>query len=157
MDHSVQAAELFLEGYNCAQAVAVAFSDVTGLDRGFSARMASSFGGGMGRMREVCGAVSGMLLVAGLLYGYDDNSDDVRKKAHYALVQELAGQFREQIGSIVCRDILKNPPSDPNPTPRTAEFYQKRPCARMVVLASRILDSYIDNHPIIKVNDCSAH
>ena len=148
MEHGLYAAELFLNGYNCAQAVAIAFCDVTGLDKDFTARMASSFGGGMGRMREVCGAVSGMLMVAGLLYGYDTPGDDVSKKNHYARVQELAGQFREQVGSIVCREILRNPPSDPNPTPRTAEFYAQRPCARMVILASEILDKYIAEHPL---------
>ena len=147
MDHGIKAAELFLQGYNCTQAVVVAFQDVTGLDEGFSARMSASFGGGMGRMREVCGAVSGMLLVAGLLYGYDTPGDDKVKKEHYTRVQYLAGQFREQVGSIVCREILKNPPSDPNPTPRTAEFYAKRPCARMVLLAGRILDDYIAANP----------
>ena len=148
MDHSEYAAELFLKGYNCAQAVAVAFCDVTGLDVDFTARMASSFGGGMGRMREVCGAVSGMLMVAGLLYGYDTPGDDVTKKAHYTLVQDLSGKFREAVGSIVCREILKNPPSDPNPTPRTAEFYKIRPCARMVSLAAKILDEYIAENPL---------
>ena len=147
MDHGIYAAELFTKGFNCAQAITVAFSDVTGLSPQFSARLASSFGGGMGRMREVCGAVSGMLTVAGLLYGYSVPGDDTGKKAHYALVQALAGQFREQVGSIVCREILKNPPSDPNPTPRTQEFYQKRPCARMVLVAARILDAYIAEHP----------
>jgi C_GCAxxG_C_C family probable redox protein len=148
MDHSEYAAELFLKGYNCAQAVAVAFCDVTGLDVDFTARMASSFGGGMGRMREVCGAVSGMLMVAGLLYGYDTPGDDVSKKKHYTLVQTMSGKFREEVGSIVCREILKNPPSDPNPTPRTAEFYKIRPCARMVSLAARILDEYIAENPL---------
>lgn len=148
MDHGLKAAELFVQGYNCAQAVAVAFCDVTGLTPDFSARMASSFGGGMGRMREVCGAVSGMLMVAGLLYGYDTKDDDAAKKAHYKLVQDLAGKFREQAGSIVCREILKNPPSDPNPTPRTEEFYKVRPCARLVVLAAQILDAYIAEHPL---------
>ena len=87
MDHGIYAAELFLKGYNCAQSVMVAFCDVTGLEKDFAARMASSFGGGMGRMREVCGAVSGMLMVAGLLYGYEIPGDDVSKKAHYTLVQ----------------------------------------------------------------------
>ena len=148
MDHSEYAAELFLKGYNCAQAVAVAFCDVTGLDADFTARMASSFGGGMGRMREVCGAVSGMLMVAGLLYGYDTPGDDVSKKKHYTLVQTLSGKFREEVGSIVCREILTNPPSDPNPPPRTAEFYKIRPCARMVSLAARILDEYIAENPL---------
>ena len=148
MDHGLYAAELFLGGYNCAQSIVVAFHKELNLMPQYAAKMASSFGGGMGRMREVCGAVSGMLMVAGLLYGYDTPGDDVSKKAHYTLVQELAGQFRNEVGSIVCREILKNPPSDPNPTPRTAEFYAKRPCARMVILAGQILDRYIAEHPL---------
>jgi len=149
MDHSVKAAELFLSGRNCAQAIVVAFCDVTGLEEAFAARLSSSFGGGMGRLREVCGAVSGMLTVVGLLYGYDENGKgDCHKKEHYQLVQSLAGQFREEVGSIVCREILKNPPSDPAPTPRTAEFYAQRPCVRMVMTAARILDAYIAEHPV---------
>lgn len=149
MDHSEKAAELFLSGSNCAQAVVVAFCDVTGLEPEFAAKLSSSFGGGMGRMREVCGAVSGMLMVAGLLYGYDDPGEkDENKKAHYRLVQELAGKFREEVGSIICREILKNPPTDPSPTPRTAAFYASRPCARMVMTAARILDDYLDAHPV---------
>ena len=148
MDHGKYAAELFMQGYNCSQAVAVAFCDVTGLTPGQAARLASSFGGGMGRMREVCGAVSGMLLVAGILYGYETPGDDASKRIHYARVQELAGKFREKTGSIVCREILKNPPSDPNPTPRTEDFYKKRPCARLVCLAGEILDEYLENHPL---------
>jgi hypothetical protein len=87
-------------------------------------------------------------MVAGLLYGYETPGDDVSKKEHYTRVQYLAGRFREEIGSIVCREILKNPPSDPNPTPRTAEFYAKRPCARMVMLAGQILDEYIKENPL---------
>ena len=148
MDHGMKAAELFVGGYNCAQSVAVAFCDVTGLDEDFSAKMASSFGGGMGRLREVCGAVSGMYLVLGLLYGYDTPGDDVSKKRLYTEVQELAAAFREQTGSIVCREILKNAPTDPNPTPRTAEFYKVRPCARMVLLAGQLMDEFIANHPL---------
>ena len=148
MNHGQYAAELFLRGYNCSQAVMVAFCDVTGLSEAFAARMASSFGGGMGRMREVCGAVSGMLMVAGLLYGYETPGDDVSKREHYARVQQLAGKFREATGSIVCREILKNPPSDPNPSPRTEAYYRQRPCARMVVLAAEILDQYMEEHPL---------
>ena len=148
MDHGMKAAELFLQGYNCAQAVAVAFCDVTGLEPDFAAKMASSFGGGMGRMRVVCGAVSGMLMVLGLLYGYDTPGDDVSKKAQYTAVQQLSAKFREQTGSIICREILKNPPSDPNPSPRTAEYYAKRPCARMVLTAATILDEYIKENPL---------
>ena len=149
MDHGELAAQLFLGGCNCAQAVVVAFCDVTGLEKDFAARLSCSFGGGMGRMREVCGAVSGMLMVLGALYGYDDPGEkDRAKKAHYAMVQELAGKFRERNGSIICREILKNPPSDPNPTPRTPEFYRTRPCARMVATAAGILDRFIEEHPI---------
>ena len=147
MDHSLYAGELFLSGYSCSQAVVVAFCDVTGLDKDFAAKISSSFGGGMGRMREVCGAVSGMLMVAGILYGYDTPGEDSAKRAHYQRVQALAGEFRQQIGSIVCREILKNPPSDPNPTPRTAEFYKARPCARMVMLAAKLLDDYMAEYP----------
>lgn len=147
MDHRELAAENFMKGYNCAQTIVVTFCDVTGLEPDFAAKLSSSFGGGMGRMREVCGAVSGMLMVAGLLYGYETPGDDESKRTHYARVQALAGAFREREGSIVCREILKNPPSDPNPTPRTAEFYKKRPCVRLVMLAAEILDAYIAEHP----------
>ena len=148
MDHSTYAAELFCKGYNCAQAVMLAFCDVTGLEKDAAARMASSFGGGMGGLREVCGAVSGMLMVAGYLYGYDVPGDDGVKKAHYQLAQEFAGKFREKMGSIICRELLANPPSDPNPTPRTQELYKTRPCAMMVALAAQILDDYIGEHPV---------
>ena len=148
MDHSMKAVELFKDGCNCAQAVAVAFSDVTGLDEKTSARMASAFGGGIGRMREVCGAVSGMFMVLGLLYGYDDPKDDAGKKALYQEVQALAEQFRQENGSIICREILKNPPSDPNPTPRTESFYQMRPCDRMVYTAARLVEEFVAAHPL---------
>lgn len=147
MDRGEAAGKYFMEGYNCAQSVAMAFADLMGMEPKQAAKMASSFGGGMGRMREVCGAVSGMLLAAGMLYGYDDPTDPNLKKNHYVLVQTLAGRFREQAGSIVCREILKNPPSDPNPTPRTADFYAKRPCVRLIISAARILDEYIKENP----------
>ena len=148
MDHGIQAAELFLSGYNCAQAVAAAFSEELGLTESQAARMVSAFGGGMGRLREVCGAVSGMLFVLGSLYGYDTPGDDVRKKELYSRVQALAAGFRAENGSIICREILKNPPSDPTPTPRTEQYYQDRPCAHMVVTAVRIMEEYIAEHPL---------
>ncbi len=147
MERDHQAAQLFLQGYNCAQAVCIAFHDLTGLTAEQAAKMASAFGGGMGRMREVCGAVTGMYLVLSQLYGYD-KPDDTAKRALYADVQALAADFRAQAGSIVCREILKNPPSDPNPTPRTAEYYKKRPCARMIMLATQLLESYMEDHPL---------
>lgn len=148
MDHGIQAAELFLQGYNCAQSVFVAFSDVTGLDQSFAAKLSSSFGGGVGRMREICGAVSGMAMVLGVLYGYDTPGDDEIKKAHYARVQELADKFREKTGTIICRDLLDNPSTDPTPSPRTEQYYKERPCARFVMLAGDLLDEYIAQHPV---------
>ena len=147
MDRAEKAAQLFLGGYNCAQSVAMTFADVIGTDEATAAKMTSGFGGGFGRLREVCGAVSGMVTVASCLYGYD-TPDPEAKKACYALVQELCGQFREQTGSIVCREILENPPSDPTPSPRTAEYYKQRPCVRMVMVAAQILDAYIKNHTV---------
>ncbi len=151
MTRAEHAASLFNDGYNCAQAVAMAFSDLTGMDEKTSARIVSSYGGGMGRMREVCGAVSGMLMVVGILYGYD-TPDQEKQMQLYTLVQQLAGQFRERTGSIICREILKNPPSDPAPTPRTEEYYAKRPCARLVYLAADILDCYIAENPLPQSN-----
>lgn len=152
MKHGMKAAELFLNGYNCAQAVAVAFCDVTGLDEYMTAKTISAFGGGMGRLREVCGAVSGMFFVLGHLYGYDSSDNDQVKMALYAQVQELAGKFRQENGSIVCREILKNPPTDPAPCPRTAEYYAVRPCARMVKTAADLMDAFIAEHPLEQVN-----
>ena len=148
MDHGMKAMELFLSGYNCAQAVAVAFCDVTGLDEKTTARQVSPFGGGMGRLREVCGAVSGMFFVLGYLYGYDNADADETKKELYTRVQGLAEQFRQRCGSIICRELLDNPPSDPNPSPRTAEYYRERPCALMVKTAAELMDGFIAEHPL---------
>ena len=148
MNHVEKASKMFYDGYNCAQAVAVAFCDVTGLDEKTTAKMISPFGGGMGRLREVCGAVSGMLFVLGCLYGYDESTDDEAKKQTYQQVQELAMAFQAQNGSIICREILKNPPTDPNPFPRTEEYYATRPCVRMVATAAKLMDDFIAEHPI---------
>ena len=148
MTHGEKAAQLFCEGYNCAQAVAVAFCDVTGLEEKVAARMVSAFGGGMGRLREVCGAVSGMFFVLSFLYGYDTAGDDVSKKNQYAVVQELAGRFREETGSIICRELMKNMPANDNPDPKVAEYYAKRPCVRMVMTAAELLDEFIAKNPV---------
>lgn len=147
MDRTMYAAKLFADGYNCAQAVAVAFSDVTGLSPELSARITSSFGGGMGRLGEVCGALSGMLAVAGVLYGGDGKVSDEKKKEHYATVRELAEQFRAQTGSLLCRELLKNMPEGPV-APELAQILQKRPCARLVVIAVQILEEYMQTHPV---------
>lgn len=140
-----QAQKLFLEGYNCAQAVAGAYAAEMGMELKTVVRTVSSFGGGMGRMREVCGAVSGMFFVAGALCGYDDPKDTDGKKEHYERVQYLAEKFKEQTGSIICRDLLGLEGNDHTPTPsaRTKEYYQKRPCVEMVGLAAEILEEYL--------------
>lgn len=147
MSKSERAKELFLEGYNCSQAVVGAFADEMGMDFHTAVKMASSFGGGMGRLREVCGAVSGMFLVAGALYGYDGPKDFSAKKEHYERIQFLAGKFREKTGSIVCRELLgiEGKDSDPTPGERTKEYYKRRPCQEMVALASKILEEYSQN------------
>ena len=151
MNHTEKAKELFQRGYNCSQAVFLAFSDVTGLDEETAARIASSFGGGMGRLREVCGAVSGAFMVAGFLYGYADETDRAAKAAHYALIQEIARRFRERNGSIVCREILgARASTSPVPDDRTPEYYKTRPCAKMCGDAAEVLETFLRERGIIK-------
>ena len=146
VNHADRARELFYAGYNCAQAVFCAFCDLTGLDIDTAARLSSSFGGGMGRLREVCGTVSGALLALGMLRGYSDPADPQAKKAHYARVQEFARRFREKNGTIVCRELLKNVPTTPGgePEPRTPEFYARRPCLRLIGEAAELLDNMLE-------------
>ena len=143
MTHADKAERLFKEGYNCSQAVVVAFCDVTKMDEKTALALSSSFGGGMGRLREVCGAVSGMFMVAGLLYGYTSPTDNEQKKAHYALIQAMAQKFKDKTGSIICRELLGGPDNSPNPTLRTAEFYKKRPCSELVRICAEIVDQVI--------------
>ncbi len=143
------AEERFAAGCNCAEAVVAAFADLLPVDRETAMRMASPFGGGLGRQREVCGAVFGMCLVAGLLYGRADETNGDEKARVYAMTQALCGAFRERNGHIVCRDLLglAKGPSDPVPTPRTPDFYHKRPCPAYVGDAAEILEAYIEKHP----------
>ena len=152
MTHQEKARQNFLNGYNCAQAVFCAFCDVTGMDEREALRLSSSLGGGMGRLREVCGAVSGMFMAAGLLYGYDDLEDKSLKTAHYARIQELAARFSSQEKSLICRELLglTETHSAPEPSDRTQEYYQSRPCPRIVETAARILDKYIEENPVPK-------
>lgn len=147
MTHGEKARALFEEGYNCAQAVTLAFADEMGIDKETAARIASSFGGGLGRLREVCGCVSGMALVAGELFGYADPKAKEEKAAHYALIQELANEFRERNGSIICRELLNGITGDTNPVPeeRTENYYKKRPCAGLAADAADILEQKINS------------
>ncbi len=144
----IKAMELFKEGYNCAQAVVLAYEDYFEECPETLAAMISSFGGGMGRLREVCGAVSGMFFVAGRQYGYADPKANKEKQEHYVRIQELAARFREQNGSIVCRELLglQEKVSVPVPEERTAEYYRKRPCAELVAMAATILEQYIEEY-----------
>ena len=148
MKHDIIAKELFLNGYNCAQSVFMAFSDLTGMTREASAAISSSFGGGFGRLREVCGAVSGMVMAAGVLYGGDCRADE-EKIAHYERVRYLIGKFKEATGHYICRDLLALPEGEigGDPEKRTAEYYKKRPCGDLVFIAAQILDEYIEENP----------
>ena len=149
MTKKALAMDLFTRGYNCAQSVVLAFAEETGQDPATLARLSSSFGGGLGRLREVCGAVSGMAIVAGLLYGYDDPAGGAAKAAHYARIQALAGEFEAANGSIVCRELLglSQKRDAPEPSARSADFYKKRPCRELVGMASDILERYILDNP----------
>jgi len=134
----------FVEGYNCTQSVVLAFEDEIGVDRNTLLRLSASFGGGFGRLRELCGCVSGMGIVLGALHPYD--AKDTRAKAeHYALVQKLAGRFREKNGSIICRELLgaKLAATNPEPEARTPEYYKTRPCAKLAGDAAEILSDWL--------------
>ena len=149
------AVDYFNKGYNCCQAVLLAYQDLTGLDAESSALLASSFGGGMGKLREVCGAVSGMFMAIGMISGYSDPKDTVSKAAHYKRIQDLAAQFKTKNGSYICRELLSGEvagrtpvsaseiSSSTPPAPRTPEYYKKRPCAELVGDAAEILDNYL--------------
>lgn len=141
-DKGDKAQALFEQGYNCCQAVALAFAQEMGLPEETVLRLASGFGGGLGRLREVCGAVSGMVLVTGMLHGYSEPHAVEEKKALYARVQKLAARYREANGSIVCKELLglKEPEENSEPSVRTAEYYRKRPCSKLVRFAAQCLE-----------------
>ena len=154
-----KAGRLFKEGgYNCCQAVVLAYCDLFGMDEKTAASLSSGFGGGMGRMREVCGSVSGMVILSGMLSPADNPSDKAGRTANYALVQEVAGEFRNINGSIICRELLgldKKPAEgqatseSPVPSDRTAEYYKKRPCEELVKISARIIGERIKNTKVL--------
>lgn len=135
----------FKAGYNCSQSIILAFEDLLPVDAKTLSRLSSSFGGGMGRLREVCGSVSGMFMIAGLLYGYDGPETGKVKATHYARIQELAHRFEERHGSVVCRELLGLGVrrEDPVPEARTSEYYKKRPCVEIIGDAAEILEQYL--------------
>lgn len=160
-----KAKELFLDGYNCSQAVFVAYADKYNLDKELALRLSASFGGGMGRMREVCGAVSGMLMVAGMETGQVKPKDPEAKKANYDMVQKLARRFKDEYGSIICKELLGLVPmpgqntgrdselkaaefTNTTPEERTESYYKKRPCLIQIQKACDILDEILFDNEV---------
>lgn len=143
--HSERARELFRQGYNCSQSVFLAFSEECGMTFEMAAKLSSSFGAGMGRLREVCGAVTGMFMVVGLLYGYSDPEDQAGKTRHYQRIQELANKFEEKNKSIICRELLglEEGKDDPVPELRTEAYYANRPCETLVGMAAEMMEKYL--------------
>ena len=144
-----RARELFREGYNCSQAVTLAFAEeleARGISREMAAGLASSFGGGLGRLREVCGCVSGMALVCGALEGYTDPKAAAEKQDHYKRIQKLVTAFKDENGSYICRELLAGINTDTNPMPeaRTESYYKKRPCAELAACAADILERHLE-------------
>lgn len=135
----------FTSGYNCAQAVTLAFQEELGLEKEFIAKAVSGFGGGFGRMREVCGAVSGMVFVISCLEGNDNPSDNTAKMETYKKIQHLMNLFKEKNGSYVCRELLSLPEHNSCPVPeeRTETYYKKRPCALLVGDACELLENFL--------------
>lgn len=142
-ERAQRAKQNFLDGYNCCQAVMLAFCDVFGTDEQTIATIASGFGGGMARMREVCGTVSAMGMAAGFISPAIRPKNMAERTANYALVQELAGEFRKENGSIICAELLglrnRHETEAPAPSERTEEYYRKRPCPELVACSARII------------------
>ena len=145
MSRADRAEELFRQGYNCGQSVFAAFADVLGLTVEEAAKIASPFGAGFGKLREVCGAVSGMTLVTGYLKGYSDPADYESKKEVYALIRKMCAEFEERQGSIICRELLglKKGEDTAEPAIRTEEYYQSRPCIGACRTAAEIVEREI--------------
>lgn len=143
-----RAVENFMQGYGCCQSVVAAFSDLYGLDETMAKRIGAGFGGGVGRMRMMCGAVSGIVILVGLDCGQTEGDDREGKSACYKVVQELLAKSKEQNGSLICAEILglkghEKAQSNYIASPRTAEYYKTRPCAAKVESAARIFAEYL--------------
>ena len=153
---AARAVDLFKQGFNCSQAVFTSCADLYGItDESLALRLAASFGGGMGRMRLVCGAASGMFMLAGLHNGSATPHDNTGKMENYALVQQLAGEFKAKYGSLICAELLglAPKPQEPKPEERTQQYYEKRPCVEMIAEAVRIYLRAINDKMRKCVND----
>ena len=149
MDYEKRAEELFYEGYNCAQAVFLAFA-LDKMDRDEAARLSSAFGGGLSGMRTVCGTLSGLAMAYGLLRGYSDPKSPAAKRETYEAVRDMVAEFRELNGSMICRELLgldKSVTYLP-PSERNAEYYKKRPCPKLCACSAGILARYLEEHPL---------
>lgn len=146
--HEQLACKYFTYGYNCAQSVFAAFHEEMGMDEKTALRLSSAFGGGMGRLREVCGAVSGAFLVLGYVRGYSDPKDYEGKKRLYSEIQEFAGIFKSEYGSIVCKELLAGVPYAEGSAPekRSEEYYKKRPCPEQIEFAAKALHEFLLSH-----------
>ena len=141
-----KAVELFKEGYNCSQSVFGAFCEDYGFTREQALKMAASFGGGIGRMRQTCGAACGLFMLAGLETGCTEGKNREGKEENYKTVQMLAEEFKRRNGSLICAELLglsKKAPTPPTPEERTPEYFKKRPCVKMVEEAARIWEEYL--------------
>jgi C_GCAxxG_C_C family probable redox protein len=141
-----RAVALFKSGFNCSQAVVAAFADLYGFTNEQAFKMAASFGGGIGRMRQTCGAACGLFMLAGLETGCTEGKDREGKEENYRVVQMLANEFKKRNGSIICAELLglaKSAPTPPTPEERTAEYFKKRPCVKMVEESARIWEEYL--------------
>ena len=154
-DYSEIAAHNFLTGYNCAQSVFLTFADRYNINPETALKLSSSFGGGMGRLREVCGAVSAMFMIAGLEKGYIAPADMEAKTQHYKLIQELANEFKSEFDTIICRELLGLPPGadEPEPSERTEEYYHSRPCEKFIryggkIIQTKLLNEWRENFPV---------
>lgn len=145
-----RAYELFKEGYNCSQAVFGAFAEELGVDFDTAVKLASGFGGGIGRMREVCGTFTGLTMAASMIYGYNDPKDTETKTELYEKIRALADKFREENGSIICRELLGLQQAEKSAVPeaRTSEYYKKRPCAELCRYAAELLEQFIKENPV---------
>lgn len=150
MSRGDEAYNYFLSGYNCVQAVVLSFRDMLGMDEKTAARLSCGFGGGMGRMREVCGTFSGVVTVMSWLYGYSDPSENAAKADLYERIRALAEEFRRDNGSIICRELLGLTQAEKSAVPdaRTAEYYKKRPCPELCRYAADMLERYIERNPV---------
>lgn len=139
--YSKEAVNNFRKGYNCAQSVLLTFANKVGLSNEDALKLASSFGGGMGRLREVCGAVSALFMIAGILKGYTEPNNDIIKANHYKLIQDLAAEFKSKHGTIICRELLglEEDEFSPIPSARTKEYYKERPCEEFIKCAAEIV------------------